>query len=103
MVGRSLSRSGSFGSVVSVGRYLYLVVEWFGFKGLSLQDSLGNWGWMADPGVKVSCLEEPLGDKIPPSHFYMAHNPHQVLNIPFFFLAVQNSSIGDLVTHSLTD
>ena len=42
------------------------------------QDSSGNWGWMADTGVKVLCVEEPLGDKVPPGHFHMAHNP-QVL------------------------
>jgi len=37
---------------------------------ISQQDSSGNWGWMADPGVLVSCLEEPLGDKVPPGHFH---------------------------------
>ena len=42
------------------------------------QDSSGNWGWMADTGVKVSCVDEPLGEKVTPGHFHMAHNP-QVL------------------------
>ena len=64
-------RSGWLGLVA-------LAVEKIGFKRSSLQDSLGNWGWMADPGVKVSCLEAHSGDKLPPSHFDMAHNPHQV-------------------------
>ena len=60
-----------------------VVLLWKSFQGFSLQDTLGNWGWMADPGVQVSCLEEPLGDKkLPPSsHFKATHNPHQVLNI----------------------
>ena len=68
---------------ISYGRLRWLglvalAVEKISFKWSSLQDSLGNWGWMADSGVKVSCLEAHSGDKLPPSHFDMAHNPHQV-------------------------
>ena len=55
------------------------------------QDSSGNWGWMADTGVKVSCVEEPLGDKVPPGHFHMAHNPQVLIVINVIFASLSSS------------
>lgn len=44
---------------------------------ISTQDPQGNWGWMADPGVRLSCVAEP-SESPPASHYQLRHLPHTV-------------------------